>query len=197
MANFSSPSECAIDSDGALLDASQITWYYDRDDDNPLPSASSVAPSTGGSSSLPTEVELHPLFRPRLLPPATAKIAGARRSNRTICPSAQAKDPDNVEGLTSTGQKRSQNASPPRRSTTRKIIHLDPVSDDLPGSDDPTQAVVTEPDDDDGDTTTQDQHEQLQAMADADHEVCINSVGMVIALIITCIPAGHQLTHKK
>ena len=71
------------------------------------------------------------------------------------------------------------------------------MSDDLPGSDDPTQAVVTEPDDDDGDTTTQDQHEQLQAMADADHEVCINSVGMVIALIITCIPAGHQLTHKK
>ena len=59
--------------DGQLLDASQITWYNDDIDTEPLPLTS--------STSHPSPV---------------AKIAGSRRSVRTVQLSARVRDPANV-----------------------------------------------------------------------------------------------------
>ena len=86
---------CAVSADGNLLDASQIKWYNDADDEMPLPTPALV---------MTEKAPIHPLFQSSSIP--GIKVAGSRRSNRATRPSARAIDPDNAEALASTTGKR-------------------------------------------------------------------------------------------
>src|ERR1700722_6741464 len=66
-------SGCAEGPDGHLLDASEITWYNDPNDSEPLPTTS----RTTRASPVP-------------------KTAGSRCPKRTLQPSAQLRDPENT-----------------------------------------------------------------------------------------------------
>jgi hypothetical protein len=84
---MANPDQCALAADGSLLDAADITFYDDPDDDAPIPSL--TASSKASSSTL------HPIFQAK-------KIAGSRRSVRITRPSARIIDPDNAEALVTT-----------------------------------------------------------------------------------------------
>ena len=71
----SNSDQCALASDGTLLDASKIVFYNDPDDDIPLP--------TGSNNS---ESNLFP-------------AVSSRRSGRITRPSARVLDPNNLEAL--------------------------------------------------------------------------------------------------
>lgn len=84
--------QCALGSDGKLLDASEIAWVYDPDDPTliePIQQADGIFPSSSNSSAI------HPLFRGG--PPPATMVAGSRRSNRVSHPSKRVLDPDNSE----------------------------------------------------------------------------------------------------
>jgi hypothetical protein len=68
----SSTDQCAVAEDGGLLDASQINFYHDPDDDQPLPKSVS-----------------------------TTLVATSRRSGRATRPSARITDPNNLENFVS------------------------------------------------------------------------------------------------
>ena len=74
---MANPDQCALAADGSLLDAADITFYNDPDDDAPIPASSST---------------LHLIFQAK-------NIAGSRRSVHITRPSAQITDPDNAEAL--------------------------------------------------------------------------------------------------
>ncbi|KAG1784952.1 uncharacterized protein HD556DRAFT_1314683 [Suillus plorans] len=67
-----SNNQSAVGADGALLDAGDITWFHDADDDTPLP-----------TSRTP-------------LPPPAIMIAGSRRSARVPRPASKLIDPNNA-----------------------------------------------------------------------------------------------------
>ncbi|KAG2135399.1 uncharacterized protein EDB93DRAFT_1107147 [Suillus bovinus] len=71
-------SDSAVGPNGKLKDVSEMVWYNDADDDQPIPSSSTIHPFFTGAA-----------------PPA-AIIAGAHRSTRAPCPSTRILDPDNV-----------------------------------------------------------------------------------------------------
>lgn len=169
-------SQCAVGSDGNLLDASEIQWFHDADDEHPLPPVSSsisVPPESGTVAS--SEPEVHPFFRGRGAPAVI--VAGARRSTRAIRPSTRVTDPNNAEPSTSTRHKRSRKESPPHRRTSRKIVQSDAESSEhtetFPSATDVTETLMPNDSDDDDDGS---EYAQLQAMADADHEVNLISL---------------------
>ena len=82
--------QCAVAADGSLLDASEIVFYNDPDNDTPLLNFHSATTST----------HLHPFFRGG---PAPSKIvAGSHRSTCVTSPSACITDPNNLEASTAT-----------------------------------------------------------------------------------------------
>lgn len=88
------PNQCALAADGSLLDAADIIFYNDPDDDAPLPSSKSTSTST----------PVHPFFQGGTTVPAPDKlVTGSRRSGRITRPSARITDPNNMETLPSTG----------------------------------------------------------------------------------------------
>ena len=87
-----SSENCALDAHGNLLDASQITWFNDPDDATPLPTAT---PDPSPPVTPPPATTLAHFFRKSSAGPS-AKVAGARRSNRPVHPSSKAKDPNNA-----------------------------------------------------------------------------------------------------
>jgi hypothetical protein len=169
MSNLSSPG-CAIRLDGSLKDASEIEWHFDKDDEIPM---SFDPPTTASSPPV-----IHPLFTGRA--PA-AFVAGSRRSARTSRPSARVTDPDNAMTgsgpsnrvpSTSVGEKRKAPDSKPVRSVVRRVVA---DSDSEVQTDvDNDASHPTEPDPEDEDLAhRQGEFESLQAMADADHKVCL------------------------
>jgi hypothetical protein len=106
-------SGCTIGPDGQLLDASQITFYNDADDDVPI--------------SGPGSIVTPPVPRPGS---PTAKIAGSRRPHRVLRPSTKARDPNNAE---SSIKRKSDNEPttsrvPRKRKTGR--AHFKTINDD-------------------------------------------------------------------
>ena len=79
---MANPDQCALAADGSLLDAADITFYNDPDDDAPIPKL------TASSSTL------HLIFQAK-------NIAGSHCSVRITHPSAWITDPDNAEALVS------------------------------------------------------------------------------------------------
>src|ERR1700761_318521 len=85
---------CAQNADGSLRDASDIHFYHDVDDEQPI----------SGPGSSASGKPLHPLFSGSIKP--LGKIAGSRRSARTIRPSARVCDPDNAEASVSISKRK-------------------------------------------------------------------------------------------
>ncbi|KAG1738530.1 hypothetical protein EDB19DRAFT_2025397 [Suillus lakei] len=81
-------SDSTVGPNGKLKDASEIVWYNDVDDEQPIPSSSTI------------KSPLHPFFV-GAAPPA-AIIAGARHSTRVPQPSMRILDPDNVASSSTT-----------------------------------------------------------------------------------------------
>jgi hypothetical protein len=126
-------SSCALGKDGQLLDASEIVFYHDADDDVPI-----SGPSTSKGS-----------MTARLGPPAQI-IAGSRRPQRTLRPSTKVRDPNNVESARSAGKRKAAD-KPTVRRVTRKIAlsDSDKENDNLDVGDDDYPPLVEVDDSDD------------------------------------------------
>ncbi|KAF8423444.1 hypothetical protein L210DRAFT_3765781 [Boletus edulis BED1] len=64
---------CAVGHDGQLLDASQIQWFHDADDNTPLPQIPTLTSNAASSSSIKIRI-----------PPPAARVAGQRRTERGL-----------------------------------------------------------------------------------------------------------------
>jgi len=139
---------CTVGPDGKLLDASQIVWYKDPDDDEPmaLAATSSTAQCQISTFTLDSFVTKGP--------PAT------HHSTRAPCPSTKAIDPDNVMAL-----KRK-----PSNTATGK-----PSSHPCYASPDHKEDEATEPDlinsEDDNPVNLVTAYEETKVLGDADCEV--------------------------
>jgi hypothetical protein len=91
--------QCAVGPNGALLDASQIVWYNDPDDDNPIIATTSstaiATPASSGASSVPTLNAFDILRSARKT--SSSFIPSSRRSTRVSKPSAKLRDKANAE----------------------------------------------------------------------------------------------------
>ena len=81
---MASSNQCAVGTDGNLLDESEIIWYNDAEDSVPIAPAASQVPST---SSVLKATTLHPIFNGGSTPRPAVSVAGARRSSRVSKPS--------------------------------------------------------------------------------------------------------------
>lgn len=150
---------CAVSADGNLLDASQIKWYNDADDEMPLPTPALV---------MTEKAPIHPLFQSSSIP--GIKVAGSRCSNRATRPSARAIDPDNAEALASTTGKRVRKAPVLSCRISRKVVESDHQTSQ---SDSGSHGSLTEQDQDGEGTDHIEDFNRLQMMADTDHAVCV------------------------
>jgi hypothetical protein len=124
---------CAQGLDGELLSPSKITWYNDVDDETPLqpnPSFTSVASSS--TRSLSTLDSFLTSGNATVTP--TEKVAGSRRSGRTLHPSARSLDPNNVESsLNVSGTIRKRKASSGQGAHyARKLVAVVDSDEDVP-----------------------------------------------------------------
>src|ERR1700678_1832758 len=76
-----SADQCAVGTDGKLLDESEIVWYNDADDLVP------IAPLVPSTSSVLKATTLHAFFNGASTPGPAVFVAGARRSSRVSKPS--------------------------------------------------------------------------------------------------------------
>ncbi|KAG1823326.1 hypothetical protein EV424DRAFT_1538485 [Suillus variegatus] len=88
---------CALNADGSLKDAADITFFNDPDNDVPLPN---VPPSTQPSTSTASTRDAYSVLLKAGRTPATV-AAGSRQSGRPLKPSARMRDADNACGLSS------------------------------------------------------------------------------------------------
>jgi len=143
-----------------LLDASQICWFNDPDDDEPMASASTSSTTQRPMAQVVTTLDSFITN----VPPA------AQRSTRAPHPSTKAIDPNNVMNL----------KHKPSSSATRKPCHPH-LTSPLHKEDD---AIASEPDP----TDTEDNnpinpdiaYEETKALGDADHKVSLSSVSPVL-----------------
>ena len=166
---------CAEGSDGELLEASEITWYHDPDDTEPIP----PTPASAISSS-PSQLSASTLDAFFTNVPSAQKVAGSRRSTRIPRPSVRVTDPENAMVRVGSSRKRSASAGPPPR---RRICKFVPESDE----EEPTMDDGTENEDDDVNevpdggiegNNSQDADEETEyaytkSLGDADHEARI------------------------
>jgi hypothetical protein len=105
--NMPSSDQCAVGTDGTLLDESEIIWYNDAEDSSPISSSPQAAttsntiqmppPSTSDSSVSTKATTLHAFFNGTSTPRPAVFVAGARRSSRVSKPSKCVLDANNVE----------------------------------------------------------------------------------------------------
>ena len=149
---------CALGTDGKLLDASEIVWFNDPDDDEPMASA---ATSSTNQRQVATTLDT---FITKV-PPATWCSAHAPRL------STKAIDPNNIMNL----------KCKPSNTATGKLCrphHTSPVRED----DDATEATEPNP------TNTEDKdpvnpdiaYEETRALGDADCEVSLHYFSCVV-----------------
>jgi hypothetical protein len=104
------PEQCALGSDGQLLDANNINWYRDADDSEPIHLTKPRHAHVLGEIALPAE-----------------KVAGARRSGRIFHPSARACDPNNTKSAASNlpcCKRLCSRSLSPDQATQRKQVRL-------------------------------------------------------------------------
>ena len=155
-----SSDQCAVGTDGKLLDESEIIWYNDAEDSVPIaPAASQVLPST---TSVPKATTLHAFFNGASTPGPAVFVAGARRSSHVSKPSKRILDVNNAE--------------PQAESSKRaRITHKKPVQ-----SESEDEASIAQASDVGGDTdvemedslTAKDAYTSTKAMGDQDRKVC-------------------------
>ena len=145
---------CAVGSDGNLLDASQIVWFRDPDNDQPIaPTSSSAQRQASASRTVTTTLDS---FVTKVPPPA-------RRSTRAPRPSTKAIDPDNIMAL----KCKSSNTGAGKPSSRPRYVSPDHEEDEATERD-PTDGEESEDDDAvDPDAA----YQETKALGDADHEV--------------------------
>jgi hypothetical protein len=179
-------SNCTLDSNGNLLDASQIEWYNDPDDQAPI--SSSARPLTTTSSVSSTGPTMIGMFFHSLGSPTT-KVAGARRSHRAMCPSAKIADLDNTVS-SSRKHKAASNGSQASTSHCHHVASLltsdadHDTMDTAPMSelvDTDKEDAVAEDNKDEGEDgnkpvnePVEDGYLQTKTMADSDHKVSLS-----------------------
>jgi hypothetical protein len=93
-----SSDQCAIGTDGKLLDESEIIWYNDAEDSVPIsPAARQVLPLGPSTSSAPKATTIHAFFKGASTPGPGIFVAGARRSSRVSKLSKRILNVNNVE----------------------------------------------------------------------------------------------------
>ena len=85
--------QCAVGTDGKLLDPSAIVWYNDPDDSTPI---TPIAPSLPSNSSALKATTLRPFFGDSTAPASTVLNTGTRRSSRVSKPSKRILDANNM-----------------------------------------------------------------------------------------------------
>ena len=151
---------CALGTDGKLLDTSQIRWFNDPDDDEPMASASTSSTTQRPMAQVATMLDS---FITNVPPAARHSTHAPRLSTKAI-------DPNNVMNV-----KRK-----PSSSATRKPCrpHLtSPVHEE-------DDAIASEPDP----TDTEDNnpinpdiaYEETKALSDADREVSLSPASTVL-----------------
>jgi hypothetical protein len=152
MSSFA-PDGDAVQLDGTLKDASEITWFYNANESIPFPSGSASASHSSHA-------------------PATT-VAGVCRTTRIICPSRHyIKEAEVTESASSTsvrkyfGVKRKATSNlPDHRAACKKITD---AVDNAAAGDASDNATTTAPPTE----LTSDDYESLKAMANADNLVC-------------------------
>lgn len=155
---------CAIGPDGRLLDASEIDWVNDPDDDEPMPMATT---SSMVQRSLDSFVTKPPL--------------PARRSTRAARPSTKAIDPDNAMAI------KRKTSDAPAPNPSRRLRHVSPEHEE----DAATDSDTSEPDCSRGTNTEEDDpvsqgeayeeaYEETKALGDADRKVCVHCLSEII-----------------
>lgn len=91
-----SSDQCALGTDGKLLDESKIVWYNDAEDSVPIASAPAASQVLSTSSTLKATT-LHSFFNGVSTPGPAVFSAGARRSSRVSKPSKRILDENNAE----------------------------------------------------------------------------------------------------
>jgi len=149
---FGTDEEGIKGSDGNLLDASQIPWFNDPDDDQPIAPTSSSAQRQASASRTVTTLDS---FVTKV-PPAM------RRSTRAPRPSTKAIDPDNIMAL----KRKSSNTGAGKPSCRPRHASPDHEEDEATEPD-PTDADGEDDDPVDADAA----YEETKALGDADREV--------------------------
>ena len=149
--------QCAVAADGSLLDASQIIFYNDPDDETPLPKD-----PNSESNSATTSTHLHPFFRGD---PAPSKIAGSRRSTCVARPSARITDPNNLEA--SVTRKRSATVTTSAEGSLRAARRAKLTGSDEESEDDNELDVAEVYTGDDNDVGTSDAMTEEEGVGDS------------------------------
>ena len=151
------PNGCAVGPDGELLDPSQIIWYNDADNDEPM--AQATTPLTAQPQPQLSATTLDS-FVTKVPPPV-------RRSTRAACPSAKAIDPDNAMAI----KRKSSNAPSPNPSC--RLRQASPEHDE----DKDSEPDASEPDfpntEEDDPVGLGDTYQVTKALGDADRQVCM------------------------
>jgi hypothetical protein len=175
---------CAQDADGSLLDESQISWYNDVDDTEPIPS-SSAATATSSTRTTP-QLSASTLDNFLINVPPTRVIAGSRRSARVPRPSARATDPENTMAPAHLRRKRSPSIEAPSRHRVRKIVlssedegkatksdDAEKEDSDVDHLDKASEDDGTEGNDDNDDADPEAAYQHTKSLGDADRKVCM------------------------
>jgi hypothetical protein len=183
-------SSYALDADGKLLDASQIDWYNDPDDKEPISASTSACPLTAASSiSLMTPSTIGMFFHSLGSP--TTKVAGACHSHKAMHPSAKITDLDNMAS-SSRKCKATSNGGWALTSHHCRVASLltsiaEPdATDTAPASEvvetDKEDAVANEKEDVevDGDEPVEDGYLHMKVMANSDCQVRLSYAVMTV-----------------
>ena len=146
---------CALGTDGKLLDASEIIWFNDPDDDEPM---ASTATSSTNQRQVATTLDSF----------ITAVQPAARRSTRAPRPSTKAIDPDNI-------MNHKRKPSDTATGKPRRPCYTSPVREE----DDATEPNPTDTEDEDP-VNPDIAYEETRALGDADREVSPHSFSRVV-----------------
>jgi len=145
---------CAVGSDGNLLDASQIVWFRDPDNDQPIaPTSSSAQRQASASRTMTTMLDS---FVTKVPPPV-------RQSTHAPCLSTKAIDLDNIMAL----KRKSSNTGAGKPSSCPRYVSPD-HEEDKATEHDPMDGEESE---DDAAVDPDTAYQETKALGDADREV--------------------------
>jgi hypothetical protein len=161
--------QCAVGTDGKLLDESEIVWYNDAEDSIPIaPFTQRPSDSAPSTSSAPKATTLHTFFKGGSTP--AIFVAGGRRSSRVSKPSKRILDANNAEPAHAETSKRARIARKKAESES------DPEDSDASESEDEASAIHASNAGADTDVemdsiTAEDAYALTKAMGDQDRKV--------------------------
>src|ERR1700678_758544 len=151
-----SADQCAVGTDGKLLDESEIVWYNEADDLVP------IAPLVPSTSSVLKATTLHAFFNGASTPGPAVFVAGARRSSRVSKPSKRVLDVNYAELQTESSKRARVACKKPAQSESEDEASIAHCASDVGGDTD----VEME-----DSITAEDAYALTKAMGDQDRKV--------------------------